>query len=132
MSEAQNESDSIRQFKLSNGEEIICKVDMKNIVAKEEWIPVEDALTMWLFDDAYEDDLVTRYAFKPWMSLQDDVSVSVTLRSDNIIAYYKPSVAIIGKYLEIIDVAPPEEVKEKKPALKVVPFTRNADTESMD
>ena len=133
MSDEYDDMIPIKQLKLSNGDEVICKMNMKHILSHDEWIPVQDALTMWLFDDAYEDDLVTRYAFKPWMSLQDNVRVEVNVKSDNIIAYYTPSVDIITKYLEIIDIPVVNKEEEvKKPALSVVVPFNKADTESMD
>lgn len=138
MSEEYDELVPIRQLKLSNGDEIICKLqDVKDIDSTKQWIPVKDALTMFLYDDAFEDELVTRYAFKPWMSLQDDVTVSIDVKSANIIACYTPSNPIIGKYLEIIDTPPivlnqEEDAPAKKPALKVVPFVKKDDQDTMD
>src|SRR6056300_964057 len=74
---------NIKQFKLTNNEEIICEViewntgeDPGDILIKKALrvISVEDYQKGWRF-----------FAFRPWMSFQDDPDLLQTLNSSHII-----------------------------------------------
>ena len=87
---------NIKQFKLTNNEEIICEVmewdtgeDTGDILVKKALrvIAVEDYQKGWRF-----------FAFRPWMSFQDDPSSLQTLNSSHIIVTSNPSPNILKHY----------------------------------
>ena len=84
---------SIKQFKLTNNDEIICEVvewntgdEASDIIVKKalKVIAVEDYQKGWRF-----------FAFRPWMSFQDDVSVLQAVNASHIIVTTNPSPAIL-------------------------------------
>ncbi len=87
---------NIKQFKLTNNEEIICEVmewdtgeDTGDILVKKALrvIAIEDYQKGWRF-----------FAFRPWMAFQDDPSSLQTLNSSHIIVTSNPSPNILKHY----------------------------------
>ena len=87
---------NIKQFKLTNNDEIICEVvewntgdEASDIIVKKalKVIAVEDYQKGWRF-----------FAFRPWMSFQDDVSVLQAVNASHIIVTTNPSPAILKHY----------------------------------
>ena len=87
---------TIKQFKLTNNEEIICEVmewdtgeDAGDILVKKALrvIAVEDYQKGWRF-----------FAFRPWMSFQDDPASMQTINSSHIIVTTNPSPNILKHY----------------------------------
>jgi len=87
---------TIKQFKLTNNEEIICEVvewntgdDAGDILVKQALrvITVEDYQRGWRF-----------FAFRPWMSFQDDPASMQTINSSHIIVTTSPSNNILKHY----------------------------------
>ena len=87
---------TIKQFKLTNNEEIICEVvewntgdDAGDILVKQALrvITVEDYQKGWRF-----------FAFRPWMSFQDDPASLQTINSSHIIVTTSPSNNILKHY----------------------------------
>ena len=87
---------NIKQFKLTNNEEIICEVvewntgdDAGDVLVKKAFrvITVEDYQRGWRF-----------FAFRPWMSFQDDPSSMQTINSSHIIVTTNPSKNILKHY----------------------------------
>jgi len=87
---------NIKQFKLTNNEEIICEVvewntgdDPGDILIKKALrvISVEDYQKGWRF-----------FAFRPWMSFQDDPNLLQTLNSSHIIVTSNPTPSLLKHY----------------------------------
>ena len=87
---------NIKQFKLTNNEEIICEViewdtgeEPGDVLIKKalKVISVEDYQKGWRF-----------FAFRPWMSFQDDPNLLQTLNSSHIIVTTNPSSNLIKHY----------------------------------
>ncbi len=87
---------NIKQFKLTNNEEIICEViewnsgdDVADVVVKKALrvIAVEDYQRGWKF-----------FAFRPWMSFQDDPGSLQSLNSSHIIVTSNPSPDLLKHY----------------------------------
>ena len=86
----------IKQFKLTNNEEIICEVvewnsgdEIADIVIKRALriMAIEDFQKGWKF-----------FAFRPWMSFQDDPTSLQTLNSSHIIVTSNPSPDLLKHY----------------------------------
>ena len=86
----------IKQFKLTNNEEIVCEVvewdtqdDVGDILVKKALrvIAVEDYQKGWRF-----------FAFRPWMSFQDDPESLQTINSSHIIVTTNPTSNILKHY----------------------------------
>ena len=87
---------NIKQFKLTNNEEIICEVvewdtndEVGDILVKKALriIGVEDYQKGWRF-----------FAFRPWMSFQDDPEAMQTINSSHIIVTTNPTSKILKHY----------------------------------
>ena len=87
---------NIKQFKLTNNEEIVCEVvewdtqdDVGDILVKKALrvIAVEDYQNGWRF-----------FAFRPWMSFQDDPESLQTINSSHIIVTTNPTKNILKHY----------------------------------
>lgn len=87
---------NIKQFKLTNNEEIVCEVvewdtndDVGDILVKKALrvIAIEDYQKGWRF-----------FAFRPWMSFQDDPESLQTINSSHIIVTTNPTANIIKHY----------------------------------
>jgi len=87
---------NIKQFKLTNNEEIICEVvewdtndEVGDILVKKALriIGVEDYQKGWRF-----------FAFRPWMSFQDDPDSMQTINSSHIIVTSNPTSKILKHY----------------------------------
>ena len=87
---------TIKQFKLTNNEEIICEVvewntgdDAGDILVKQALrvITVEDYQRGWRF-----------FAFRPWMTFQDDPASLQIINSSHIIVTTNPSNNILKHY----------------------------------
>tara|TARA_B100000941_G_C28397176_1_gene496005 strand:- start:344 stop:844 length:501 start_codon:yes stop_codon:yes gene_type:complete len=87
---------NIKQFKLTNNEEIVCEViewdtkdEVGDILVKKALriIAIEDYQKGWRF-----------FAFRPWMSFQDDPESMQTINSSHIIVTTNPTANIIKHY----------------------------------
>lgn len=87
---------TIKQFKLTNNDEIICEVvewdtgdESGDVLIKKalKVVSVEDYQRGWRF-----------FAFRPWMSFQDDPESMQTLNSSHIIVTTIPSKNILKHY----------------------------------
>ena len=87
---------TIKQFKLTNNDEIICEVvewdtgdESGDVLIKKalKVVSVEDYQRGWRF-----------FAFRPWMSFQDDPESMQTLNSSHIIVTTNPSKNILKHY----------------------------------
>jgi hypothetical protein len=92
---------TIKQFKLTNNDEIICEVvewdtgdESGDVLIKKalKVVSVEDYQRGWRF-----------FAFRPWMSFQDDPESMQTLNSSHIIVTTIPSKNILKHYKRCLD-----------------------------
>lgn len=93
---------AVQQFKMSNGDEIVCIID--------EWgesdFVVKYALKM--VEVPYDPEDTNRaFMFRPWMNYQDNFESTIVLCSFNVVAFYEPSTQMIEGYLDAV-----AEVKE--------------------
>ena len=89
----------IKQFKLTNDEEIICEViqwdDPENAA-----MVVRGAMRIIAAEDYNRG--VRFYAFRPWLSFSDSPEELQTLNAAHIIAETNPSSALVGHYVKTI------------------------------
>jgi len=92
---------TIKQFKLTNNDEIICEViewdtgdESGDVLIKKalKVVSVEDYQRGWRF-----------FAFRPWMSFQDDPESMQALNSSHIIVTTNPSSNILKHYKRCLD-----------------------------
>lgn len=94
---------SIRQFKLSNGDEIVCDV--------VEWPDVDGDHHEIVIRNAYKIFMLTPmnagenryYQFRPWMVYQDNKEYFQVINPDHIIAEASPSEELLVHYYRIIE-----------------------------
>lgn len=94
-------SKQIRQFKLTNNDEVICEVlewDTEDNAA----ILVKGALRILNFDDFSKG--VRLFAFRPWMGMQDDPDIFLTINAAHIVGEVSPSENIIKHYAKTVSV----------------------------
>ena len=101
---------TIKQFKLTSNEEIICEViesdgeDKSQIVAKR-------ILKVHVGED-YENG-VRYYSFKPWMSFQDRINDFSIITENHIIGHTTPSDYLKKHYTSAIDQVEADEDKKQ-------------------
>lgn len=94
-----SKSKHIRQFKLTNNDEVICEVlewDTEDNAA----ILVKGALRILNFDDFSKG--VRLFAFRPWMGMQDDPDIFLTINAAHIVGEVSPSENIIKHYAKTV------------------------------
>jgi hypothetical protein len=102
---------NLKQFKLTNDEEIICEViqwdDAENAA-----MVVRGAMRIISAEDYGRG--VRFYAFRPWMGFNDNPEELQTLNSVHIIGEMNPSAGLIGHYLKTIDAVKKALDKKKR------------------
>jgi hypothetical protein len=89
---------SFRQFKLTNGDEMVCElIDADEEIAD---IIVRRAMKIVTTDDL--EDNVRYYTLKPWISFQDDSTDLVSLNSVHIISESTPSATMMEHYAKAL------------------------------
>lgn len=89
---------SFRQFKLTNGDEMVCElIDADEEIAD---IIVRRAMKIVTTDDL--EDNVRYYTLKPWVSFQDDSTDLVSLNSVHIIGESTPSPTMMEHYAKAL------------------------------
>lgn len=89
----------IRQFKLTNDEEIICEVVEWNSEENDAMI-VRKALQIIAIDDTSAS--MRYYSFKPWMLMNNDPEVVQILNSYHIIAESQPTKVAVEHYRDVL------------------------------
>lgn len=100
-----------RQFKLSNGDEIICEVIQWP--AENEEMIVRKAMVLKAYDD--DNRGIRYYNFSPWITMQDDTDGFLSLNFDHVLAEIIPSDKMLKHFIEAVETTnlTPEEVQEK-------------------
>lgn len=125
-----------QQVRLASGAEIICTVEVSNLSSffkgEENFLTATDVLAVFVAEEDYEDETITRWAFRPLMGLQTQIERPMLLLRDTIEILYVPEEEMVDRYKEIISTArekraemDKEEAREElKSKLKVIPFNR--------
>jgi hypothetical protein len=90
---------SIKQFKLTNEDEIICEV-IEWDTDENSAILIRSALK--LIQGVDPDTKIRFFAFRPWMGFQDNPEQFQTLNAGHIIGEANPSEALLKHYAETI------------------------------
>ena len=102
--------ENLKQFKLSNDDEIICEVVQWNDEDNDAII-VRGVLRVINVEDFAKS--IRFYAFRPWMMFNDDLQELHTMNANHIIAEVNPSNEICKHYLSTLaEVA--KRIKSKK------------------
>lgn len=105
----------IKQFKLTNDEEIICEVLETETGNNNTAILVRGALRVIESQDFERG--IRFFGFKPWMSFNDDPKILQTINSGHIIAEITPEERLIKIYVDTIKEI--NEVKSKRKKFNV-------------
>lgn len=105
---------SIRQFKLTNGDEIVCDV--------VEWPSVDDDHNGLVVRNAYKIFMLNTlnptenryYQFRPWLVYQDNKEFFQIINADHIVAEATPADELLVHYYRIINDAEDDENLEEK------------------
>ncbi len=89
----------IRQFKLTNDEEIICEVVSWNDEDNDAMV-VRRALRIIAVDDTSAS--MRYYTFKPWMLMNNDPDSMQVLNSYHIISESKPAKVAVEHYYDVL------------------------------
>lgn len=91
---------SIKQFRLSNGDEIICEVIAWPSEDQEELI-IKRSLKVSISED-FENN--TRYySFKPWLVFQDDPDAIQSVNPYHIVVEANPSKELMSNYVKTLE-----------------------------
>jgi hypothetical protein len=101
-----------RQFKLSNGDEIICEIVQWPEDSEEEMI-IRKAMELKSHDD--DGRGIRYYNFRPWVTMQDDTDGFLSLNYAHILAEVIPSDRMLKHFFEAVENAnlTPEEIQAK-------------------
>lgn len=95
----------IRQFKLINGEEIICEV-VEEYYQEEMtegynlFVRAAMALSLKVYDTAdFSEQPYRYYSLNPWMVYGEDIDNIISLRSDFVLAEVNPSPLLMDQYV---------------------------------
>ena len=88
----------IRQFKMTNGEEIICKILSEPEGESDEMI-VNNCLKLYRIDMSRD---VAYHSFRPWMFMKDDLTDAVSINTYHIVAATIPSKEMQVQYKEAL------------------------------
>jgi hypothetical protein len=112
---------SIRQFKLTNGDEIVCDV--------VEWPDVDDEHNGLVVRNAYKIFMLNTlnptenryYQFRPWLVYQDNKEFFQIINADHIVAEATPADELLVHYYRIInDIDDEENIEDKIDKLKEI------------
>jgi|SRR6056300_557523 len=99
----------LRQFKLTNDEEIICEV-MEWNDEETDTLVVRRALKIVALDDHSES--MRYYTFKPWMLMNNDPDTVQILNAQHIVSECHPVKIAVEYYNDVIKELQTEEVPE--------------------
>lgn len=89
----------LRQFKLANGDEIVCEIIQWH---NEEELELVIRKPMKLAFGEYEHG-VRYYAFRPWMVYQENPEELIILNGNHVVGICEPSGPLITQYKEALD-----------------------------
>lgn len=111
-------SKSIRQFKLSNGDEIVCDV--------VEWPDEEEGPNALVIRNAYKIHMIMPippsenryYQFRPWMVYQDNPEYFQILNGDHIMSEASPSGDMLLQYARLLNDEEEDDLEKMQDKLK--------------
>jgi len=89
---------NLKQFKLTNDDEIICEV--LEAEGPDASVVIRKVLKLMCIDDFERN--VRYYSFKPWMSFTDDIDGLQTLNAGHIVGQMNPSVTLALHYAQAV------------------------------
>ena len=101
----------IKQFKLTNDEEIICEV-LETETDDNRAILIRGALRVIESQDFERG--IRFFGFRPWMSVNDDPKILQTINSGHIIGEITPEDKLIKIYMDTINEINKVQLKKKK------------------
>ena len=112
-------SKEYKQFKLTNGEELICELVAAGDEDSTADVIVRRAMKIVVSDDLEEN--IRYYTLKPWMSFMDDTQELVALNSVHIVGEAKPSESMMIHYASgLADADKYNKVKQAGLSLKEI------------
>ena len=112
-------SKEFKQFKLTNGEELICELVASGDEDSTADVIVRRAMKIVVSDDLEEN--IRYYTLKPWMSFMDDTQELVALNSVHIVGEAKPSESMMMHYASgLADADKYNKVKQAGLSLKEI------------
>ena len=112
-------SGEYKQFKLTNGEELICELVASGDEDSTADVIVRRAMKIVVSDDLEEN--IRYYTLKPWMSFMDDTQELVALNSVHIVGEAKPSESMMMHYASgLADADKYNKVKQAGLSLKEI------------
>jgi|DEB0MinimDraft_10_1074344.scaffolds.fasta_scaffold77857_2 hypothetical protein len=101
-----------RQFKLTNGDEIICEIVQWPGDDEEDMI-IRKAMQLKSYDD--DGRGIRYYNFKPWITMQEDTDGFLSLNYAHILAEVIPSDKMLKHFFEAVENSSlsPEEIQNK-------------------
>jgi len=112
-------SKEYKQFKLTNGEELICELVASGDEDSTADVIVRRAMKIVVSDDLEEN--IRYYTLKPWMSFMDDTQELVALNSVHIVGEAKPSETMMIHYASgLADADKYNKVKQAGLSLKEI------------
>ena len=118
---------SIRQFKLSNGDEIVCDV--------VEWPSVDDEHDGLVIRNAYKIHMIMPltptenryYQFRPWMVYQDNPEYFQILNAGHILSEATPSEEMLIQYQRLLNDEEEDDIEKMTAKLKEMLVLVNAE-----
>ena len=89
---------NLKQFKLTNDDEIICEVLESD--GPDASVVIRKVLKLMCIDDFERN--IRYYSFKPWMSFTDDIDGLQTLNAGHIVGQMNPSVTLALHYAQAV------------------------------
>lgn len=112
-------SGEYKQFKLTNGEELICELVASGDEDSTADVIIRRAMKIVVSDDLEEN--IRYYTLKPWMSFMDDTQELVALNSVHIVGEAKPSESMMIHYASgLADADKYNKVKQTGLSLKEI------------
>lgn len=112
-------SGEYKQFKLTNGEELICELVANGDEDSTADVIIRRAMKIVVSDDLEEN--IRYYTLKPWMSFMDDTQELVALNSVHIVGEAKPSESMMIHYASgLADADKYNKVKQAGLSLKEI------------
>lgn len=117
----------IRQFKLTNDDEIICEV-LEYSTQDNAAMVIRGALRLVCVEDFSRN--IRFYAFRPWMGFNDNTELLQTLNSDHIICDASPSDEMLSYYASTLQKLKENSEKKTKADMPLDDIAKHA--EDMD
>tara|TARA_B100000575_G_scaffold198317_1_gene160451 strand:+ start:254 stop:736 length:483 start_codon:yes stop_codon:yes gene_type:complete len=113
-----NSISKIKQFKLSNDDEILCEV-IQHATDDNSAMIVRGVVKIIVAEDFRRG--MRLYAFRPWMGFADDPAILQTLNSNHVIGEVTPVAEIVKQYKKTVTNLKKKLLKKSMPMDEVAP-----------